>query len=73
MNDALKEFVICRKDNIWGERALLNLIDIFLNPSSDTIGGEALNSAIDSDQSPNDLNADMDLSSSITADKLIAV
>ena len=73
INEALKELVICRKDHCWGERALFNLIDIFLNPSNETIGGDALSSAIDNEESPNDLNADMDLSSAITADKLISV
>ena len=73
INEALKELVICRKDNIWGERALLNLIDIFLNPGNETIGGEALSGTIDSNESSKDLIADMDLSSAITADKLISV
>lgn len=69
----MKQFVICRTDSVWGERALHQLIEIFLNPGDEIIGGEALVGAIDANESPNDLNANMDMTSVFTADKLIMV
>ncbi|KAJ3295051.1 Tetratricopeptide repeat protein 21B [Borealophlyctis nickersoniae] len=46
-NEALKEFNFCRRDAEWGERALYNMVEIFLNPGNETIGGEALESVGD--------------------------
>lgn len=73
LDEALKQFVICRKDSVWGERACHQLIEIFLNPGDETMGGEALKGTVDSSQSTSDLNADMDLVGVLTADKLIKV
>ncbi|KAI8899995.1 hypothetical protein BC833DRAFT_583602 [Globomyces pollinis-pini] len=71
LNESLKEFAICRRDGTWGVRALYHLIEIFLNPGEETLGGEALEGAIETSQSTADLNADTDLMGILTADKLI--
>uniref|UniRef100_A0AAQ5ZI80 Tetratricopeptide repeat protein 21B n=1 Tax=Amphiprion ocellaris TaxID=80972 RepID=A0AAQ5ZI80_AMPOC len=39
-NDALRHFNKARKDNDWGQNAVYNMIEIYLNPDNDTIGGE---------------------------------
>ena len=41
-NDTMKEFALCRRDPVWGERSLLQLVEMLLNPSENTIGGDAL-------------------------------
>ena len=35
---ALQKFNQSRKDSEWGERALLNMIEICLNPDNETVG-----------------------------------
>ena len=35
---ALQKFNQSRKDSEWGEKALLNMIEICLNPDNETIG-----------------------------------
>lgn len=39
-NDALQHFNKARKDNDWGQNAVYNMIEIYLNPDNDTMGGE---------------------------------
>uniref|UniRef100_A0A8C9YUL6 Tetratricopeptide repeat domain 21B n=1 Tax=Sander lucioperca TaxID=283035 RepID=A0A8C9YUL6_SANLU len=39
-NDALWHFNKARKDNDWGQNAVYNMIEIYLNPDNETIGGE---------------------------------
>ncbi|XP_017279892.1 tetratricopeptide repeat protein 21B [Kryptolebias marmoratus] len=39
-NDALRHFNKARKDNDWGQNAVYNMIEIYLNPDNNTIGGE---------------------------------
>uniref|UniRef100_A0A668AU10 Tetratricopeptide repeat domain 21B n=1 Tax=Myripristis murdjan TaxID=586833 RepID=A0A668AU10_9TELE len=39
-NDGLRHFNKARKDNVWGQNAVYNMIEICLNPDNDTIGGE---------------------------------
>ncbi|XP_003447380.1 tetratricopeptide repeat protein 21B [Oreochromis niloticus] len=39
-NDALRHFNKARKDNDWGQNAVYNMIEIYLNPDNDTVGGE---------------------------------
>lgn len=41
---ALKCFNMARKDTVWGNRAIFNMVEICLNPDSDTIGGEVFES-----------------------------
>lgn len=41
-NSALNYFNRARRDLEWGERAVYNIIEIFLNPDYETLGGEAL-------------------------------
>ena len=43
-NQALKYFNMARKDADWGDRASYSMIEICLNPDSDTIGGEVFES-----------------------------
>jgi hypothetical protein len=69
----MKEFVMARSDNTWGERATHRLIEIYLNPSGDTWGGSALGAATDKSRSTEELNNEVDLMSLLTADKLINV
>jgi len=46
---ALKHFNLARKDNLWGETALHNMVQICLNPDSDIVGGETFE--LDNDSS----------------------
>lgn len=39
-NDALQHFNKARKDNDWGQNAVYTMIEIYLNPDNDTLGGE---------------------------------
>ncbi|KAM9344194.1 tetratricopeptide repeat protein 21B isoform 2-T2 [Pholidichthys leucotaenia] len=38
--DALRHFNKARKDNDWGQNAVYNMIEIYLNPDNETMGGE---------------------------------
>jgi tetratricopeptide repeat protein 21B len=67
-NEALKEFGFARKDVEWGEKALYNMIEIFLNPDEDTIGGEALENK---NSSSDDRGTNTDLMVFYSADKII--
>lgn len=64
----MKEFLLCRRDKLWGERSLHQLIEIFLNPGNETIGGEALSPTVNGDS-----NTDQDSIGIMTADKFIKV
>uniref|UniRef100_A0AC35F4F0 Tetratricopeptide repeat protein n=1 Tax=Panagrolaimus sp. PS1159 TaxID=55785 RepID=A0AC35F4F0_9BILA len=57
-NSALNYFNRSRRDSEWGERAVYNIIEIFLNPDYETLGGEALENAIENDanQAERELN-----------------
>ncbi|KAI8911381.1 hypothetical protein DFJ77DRAFT_469797 [Powellomyces hirtus] len=70
-NEALKEFNFCRKDNEWGERALTHMIEIFLNPDNETLGGEALESVTDESASYAGKKGESELLAVLTADKLL--
>ncbi|XP_054643710.1 tetratricopeptide repeat protein 21B isoform X1 [Dunckerocampus dactyliophorus] len=39
-NAALRHFNQARRDNDWGQNAIYNMIEIYLNPDNDTMGGE---------------------------------
>ena len=39
-SEALQLFNQVRKDSEWGEKALFNMVEICLNPDSETVGGE---------------------------------
>jgi len=67
-NEALKEFGYARRDAEWGEKALYNMIEIFLNPDEDTIGGEALENK---NTSSDDRGTNTDLIVFYSADKII--
>ncbi|XP_053733860.1 tetratricopeptide repeat protein 21B isoform X1 [Synchiropus splendidus] len=43
-NNALRHFNKARKDNDWGQNAVYNMIEIYLNPDSNTMGGEVFES-----------------------------
>uniref|UniRef100_A0A671XG33 Tetratricopeptide repeat domain 21B n=1 Tax=Sparus aurata TaxID=8175 RepID=A0A671XG33_SPAAU len=43
-NDALQHFNKARKDNDWGQNAIYNMIEIYLNPDNNTMGGEVFES-----------------------------
>ncbi|KAJ3090291.1 Tetratricopeptide repeat protein 21B [Quaeritorhiza haematococci] len=81
-NLALKEFNQCRRDVEWGEQSLYHMIEIFLNPDNDTIGGEALESVTDDDHGGGGAGGggmstsagdkeDSELLAILTADKLL--
>jgi tetratricopeptide repeat protein 21B len=67
-NAALDEFNKCRRDAKWGERAVYNMIEIFLNPENETIGGEALDA---SKSKSAEEKTDNELLALLTADKLL--
>lgn len=71
VHESMKQFVVCRKDSIWGERASQYLIELFLNPEDQIVGGEALDSTVDSSKAAADWNADSDLVGLMTAEQLI--
>ncbi|KAJ3117392.1 Tetratricopeptide repeat protein 21B [Phlyctochytrium bullatum] len=70
-NEALKEFNACRRDTEWGEESLSNMIEIFLNPDNETLGGDALETVNDDSASPPIEKAESDVLAILTADKLI--
>ncbi|KAI8612411.1 hypothetical protein BC830DRAFT_1231247 [Chytriomyces sp. MP71] len=68
-NEALKEFNYARKDAEWGVDALYNMIEIFLNPDNETMGGDVLEAATDSSGAGD--QTDADILALLTADKLL--
>ncbi|KAJ3382196.1 Tetratricopeptide repeat protein 21B [Entophlyctis sp. JEL0112] len=68
-NEALKAFNCGRKDAEWGTECLYNMIEIFLNPDNETLGGEVLESAADGNGSTD--QTDADILALLTADKLL--
>lgn len=67
----MRRFVLCRNDKTWGLKATHNLIELFLNPGGDLIGGEALEST--TSKTGADWNQDSELLGIITADQLLKV
>ncbi|KAJ3224194.1 Tetratricopeptide repeat protein 21B [Clydaea vesicula] len=65
-NAALSEFNLSRKDGEWNIKATHNMIEIFLNPDNDTVGGDAL----ESEEKP-DEKTDSELLSLLTVEKLL--
>ncbi|KAJ3172779.1 Tetratricopeptide repeat protein 21B [Irineochytrium annulatum] len=70
-NEALKEFNHCRRDTVWGEDALYNMIEIFLNPDNETVGGDALEAVNDESSVSAAEKSDSELLAILTADKLL--
>ncbi|KAI9346469.1 hypothetical protein BDR26DRAFT_855632 [Obelidium mucronatum] len=68
-NEALKEFNYARRDSEWGQESLYNMIEIFLNPDNETMGGDVLEAAADSSGSGD--QSDADILALLTADKLL--
>ncbi|XP_020612885.1 tetratricopeptide repeat protein 21B-like [Orbicella faveolata] len=66
---ALKHFNLSRKDSMWGEYAVYNMIEICLNPDNETLGGETFE-AVDGDVSQNE-KQDSEMMAVRTADKLL--
>lgn len=66
---ALREFNHCRRDPEWKEKAVYQMIEIFLNPENETLGGDAMDATdkIDAEKS------DTELLGVLTADKLLQV
>jgi tetratricopeptide repeat protein 21B len=73
LNDAMREFVLCKRDSIWGERTLCMMVDIFLNPGNETIGGDALEGAIDNSASTSNLNTEAEMLGVVAAGRLLKV
>ena len=69
--EAMKEFVVCRRDAEWGEEALYHLIELFLNPEGDVIGGEALHNS--SEPTKDKESEDSDILGLLNVDKLLKV
>ncbi len=46
LNDALKLYQLARQDSVWSERALHAIIQIYLNPSQGTWGGDAITTGL---------------------------
>ncbi|TPX37294.1 hypothetical protein SeMB42_g06957 [Synchytrium endobioticum] len=71
-NAALKEFNACRRDITWGERATYILVEIFLNPDNEILGGDALSGVREAQEPGAELDeGDSDLLAVLTADKLL--
>ncbi|GFN94693.1 tetratricopeptide repeat protein 21b-like, partial [Plakobranchus ocellatus] len=71
--EALKHFNKARKDSDWGCNAICNMIEICLNPDSDTLGGEVFDS-VDGDGgrlSSDKDKADSEMMAVRTAEKLL--
>ncbi|KAJ3256152.1 Tetratricopeptide repeat protein 21B [Boothiomyces macroporosus] len=66
LSDAMKCFIQAKRDGTFGEPAIHNLVEIFLNPNNETVGGEALEIATE-----NSDTSETDLLGIITADKLL--
>ncbi len=49
-NEALQHFNQARKDTEWGERALLCMIEICLNPEDDMLAGDTLKPSVTADR-----------------------
>lgn len=62
-----------RKDKEWGEKSLKNMIEIFLNPQNDTLGGEALGKAASIVSLEKSDDQSDEPSSLLTAEKLVKV
>jgi tetratricopeptide repeat protein 21B len=73
LNDAMREFVLCKRDSIWGERTLMMMVDIFLNPGNETIGGDALEGAVDNSASATNLNTEAEMLGVVAAGRLLKV
>jgi tetratricopeptide (TPR) repeat protein len=61
----MRKFVLCRKSPEWSDLAIYNLVELFLNPNNEVVGGEALQYSADSSQSKDDFQTLM------TADQLL--
>ncbi|TPX31100.1 hypothetical protein SmJEL517_g05482 [Synchytrium microbalum] len=71
-NLALREFNACRRDLVWGERAISAMVEIFLNPDNEILGGEALNAVREAQEPGAETDdSDSDLLAVLTADKLL--
>lgn len=71
-NEALREFNLCRRDTEWGEQSLYNMIEIFLNPDNDIVGGDALEAAADnSTEVSGGERQESDFLAVLTVDKLL--
>ncbi|KAJ3038612.1 Tetratricopeptide repeat protein 21B [Rhizophlyctis rosea] len=71
-NDALREFNASRWDAEWGERSLYHMIEIYLNPDNETLGGEALEQVSDGNAgSDGEGKTDTELLAILNADKLL--
>jgi tetratricopeptide (TPR) repeat protein len=73
LNEALREFVLCKKDSVWAERTLIHMSEIFVNPGNETIGGDALSNTVDNSSSITDLNTKAERLGAITAEKFLNV
>uniref|UniRef100_A0A7E4W4V3 Tetratricopeptide repeat protein 21B n=1 Tax=Panagrellus redivivus TaxID=6233 RepID=A0A7E4W4V3_PANRE len=62
-NSALNYFNRARRDLEWGERAVYNIIEIFLNPDYETLGGEALDPTVESTGENNQAERDLNVKS----------
>ncbi|XP_046549679.1 tetratricopeptide repeat protein 21B-like [Haliotis rubra] len=67
---ALKLFNKARKDSDWGNQAIYNMIEICLNPDSDTVGGEVFES-MDGDSSGSADRENSEQMAVRTAEKLL--
>ncbi|KAG5458548.1 MAG: hypothetical protein BJ554DRAFT_1204, partial [Olpidium bornovanus] len=47
LSEALKHLSSARRDAEWGEKAIYHMIEIFLNPDNETLGGETLEGVAD--------------------------
>lgn len=70
-NAALSELNLCRNDAEWGQMAISIMIEIFLNPDNETLGGQVLTG--EDGGKPDDEKTDNEILALLTADKLLKV
>ncbi|GAB1600375.1 repeat 21B-like, partial [Argonauta hians] len=67
---ALKSFNMARKDTTWSNSALYNMVEICLNPDSETIGGEVFES-VDNSNNYDQMRSNNEQVAERTAEKLL--
>ncbi|XP_028292387.1 tetratricopeptide repeat protein 21B [Gouania willdenowi] len=68
--EALQHFNKARKDNDWGQNAVYNMIEIYLNPDNDIMGGELFEN-VDGEMGNSTEKKESELVNVRTAEKLL--
>ena len=68
-NQALVSFKNSRRDVEWGDKATCHMIELFLNPDNDTVGGEVLEGVSEGNKLPGEREVEM--AAVVAAEKLL--